>query len=257
MNAAPNTLNAGNQPADAVLFIRSLAFWIVFSTSLAVFVPLVLLCTPLPFRLRYRVATQWARLSLDWLAITCKLRHRVSGDENVPDTACIVFSKHQSTWETLALQRLFPPQVWVLKRELLWLPVFGWGLAAMKPIALNRGAGRKAVEQLVEQGKARLKEGLWVIVFPEGTRTAPGTRGRYRIGGAVLAERSGHPVLPVAHNAGEFWPRRGFIKRPGTIDVVIGAPITSDRKDAATILKEAETWIESTMDRISPVKVAP
>lgn len=257
MNSADATFNNGNVPSRSVLFIRSLLFWFVFATSLVVYVPLVLLCIPLPFRVRYGIATQWARVSLRWLSVTCKLDYRVSGEENIPETTCIVFSKHQSTWETLALQKLFPPQVWVLKRELLWLPLFGWGLATMKPIAINRGAGRKAVEQLVAQGTERLKEGLWVVVFPEGTRIAPGRRGRYRIGGAVLAERSRHPVIPVAHNAGEFWPRRGFIKLPGTIDVVIGKPITTDGKDAATILKEAETWIESTMESISRVTMAP
>lgn len=254
MSKARVTDNVGKPPADAILFFRSLLFWIVFSTSLGIFVPLVLLCMLLPFRLRYRVATQWGRLSLAWLTLTCKLNYRVTGTENVPDTTSIVFCKHQSTWETLALQKFFPPQVWVLKRELLWIPIFGWGLSTMKPIALDRGAGRKAVEQLVAQGTRRLAEGLWVVVFPEGTRVAPGKRGRYRIGGAVLAERSGHPIVPVAHNAGEFWPRRSFIKRPGTIDVVIGKPITTDGKDAAAILKEAETWIESTMDKISHIE---
>lgn len=257
MNTTSLTGDNRDMPSDTVLFVRSLAFWIVFSTSLGLFVPLVLLCTLLPFAVRYRVATLWARLSLAWLSFTCKLNYRVKGLDRIPDTTSIVFSKHQSTWETLALQKVFPPQVWVLKRELLWIPVFGWGLATMKPIAINRGAGRKAVEQLVEQGKQRLTNGLWVIVFPEGTRVAPGKRGRYRIGGAVLAERSGHPVVPVAHNAGEYWPRRSFIKRPGTIEVVIGEPIVTDGKDAATILKQAETWIESTMERISQVKAEP
>lgn len=243
-----------DSPGNIILLMRSLLFWIVFSTSLAIFVPLVLLCTPLSFNLRYRVATQWGKLSLWWLSVTCKLNYRVTGRENVPDATCIVFCKHQSTWETLALQEFFPPQVWVLKRELLWIPLFGWGLATMKPIAINRGAGRKAVEQLAQQGKKRLDEGLWVIVFPEGTRVPPGKRGRYRIGGAVLGQRSGQPIVPVAHNAGEFWPRRSFIKRPGIIEVVIGEPINTKGKDAATILKEAEGWIESTMDKISYVK---
>jgi len=138
-----------------------------------------------------------------------------------------------------------------MKRELLWVPFFGWALAILGSIAIDRKAGRKAIDQLVTQGRQRLEDGRWVVVFPEGTRIAPGQKGRYRIGGAVLAEQSGHPIVPVAHNAGEFWPRHGFLKRPGVIQVVIGPPISSRGRMAADILKEAEMWIEDTMGRIS------
>ena len=140
------------------------------------------------------------------------------------------------------------------KRELLWIPFFGWGLAVMKTIAIKRGTGRAAVTHLIRQGRARLKEGLWIIIFPEGTRVAPGEKGRYRVGGAVLAEHSGYPVLPVAHNAGEYWPRRSLIKRPGTIKVRIGPLISSKGKSAQQILHEAESWIESTMAEITTMK---
>ncbi|BAZ92596.1 1-acyl-sn-glycerol-3-phosphate acyltransferase [Thiohalobacter sp. COW1] len=234
-----------------LLYLRSLIFWLVMFTSTLVLAPLTLLTFPFPFRLRYTVATQWARLNLWWLRISCGLHYRVEGREHIPAQASIVFSKHQSTWETLALQRVFPPQVWVLKRELLRIPLFGWALALIEPIAIDRGAGRRAVEQLVEQGTRRLADGRWVIVFPEGTRTAPGKKGKYRIGGAVLAERSGATVVPVAHNAGEFWPRHSFIKYPGEIRMVVGPPIATDGRAAAEILAEAEAWIESTVDRIS------
>lgn len=210
-----------------------------------------LLLYPFSFRVRYTYITQWARLNLAWLWITCRLKGHVEGLEHIPAQPGVILAKHQSTWETLALQRIFPMQAWVLKRELLRIPFFGWGLALMDPIAIDRGAGRKAVEQVVEQGRQRLEAGRWVVIFPEGTRIAPGERGRYRIGGALLAERSGAPVVPMAHNAGEFWPRHGFIKRPGVITVRLGPAIEPAGKSAQEILKQTEDWIEATMAEIT------
>lgn len=233
------------------LALRSGLFSVVFVTTIPLFALLTVLCFAFPFRIRYAVATRWARLNLWCLATICKLRYHVTGRENIPRETAIIFSKHQSTWETLALQKIFPPQVWVMKRELLWVPFFGWALAMLGSIAIDRKAGRRAIEQLIAQGRQRLEDGRWVVVFPEGTRIAPGQKGRYRIGGAVLAEQSGHPIVPVAHNAGQFWPRRGFIKHPGVIQVVIGTPIQSQGRTAADILKEAEDWIEGTMAMIS------
>jgi len=244
-------------PPRPVLVLRSALFTLVMITTVLVFAPLVVLMFPFPFEWRYAVATRWARLNLRWLKISCRLGYEVEGRENIPAQASIVFSKHQSAWETLALQEIFPPQVWVLKRELLWLPFFGWALALLEPIAIDRKAGRKAVEQLVNQGCRRLEKGRWVIVFPEGTRVAPGTRGRYRIGGAVLAERCGGRVVPVAHNAGEYWRRRAFIKYPGTIRVVIGPPIETSGKTAQQILEQAEAWIEGTMAKITTLGSTP
>ena len=234
-----------------LLYLRSLIFWIMMLLSTLVLAPLTLLTFPFTFRVRYAMATQWARFNLWFLQLSCGLRYRVEGREHIPAEAAIVFAKHQSTWETLALQKVFPPQVWVLKRELLRIPLFGWGLALLEPIAIDRGAGRRAVEQLVEQGTQRLAHGRWVIVFPEGTRTAPGHKGKYRIGGAVLAERSGAQVVPVAHNAGEYWPRHSFIKYPGEIRMVIGPPIATQGKTASEVLAEAQDWIETTVERIS------
>jgi 1-acyl-sn-glycerol-3-phosphate acyltransferase len=182
------------------------------------------------------------------------LTHEIQGLEHIPDGAGIVFSKHQSTWETIALQQIFPLQVWVAKRELMWIPFFGWGLALMKCIAIKRGTGRAAIRQLVTQGKARLEQGIWIVIFPEGTRIPAGQKGQYRIGGAILAEHSGFPIVPVAHNGGEYWPRRSFIKRPGVIQVRIGAPITSNGKSAQQVLEEAADWIEARMDEITTLK---
>ena len=142
----------------------------------------------------------------------------------------------------MALQKMSPPLVWVMKREIFWLPFFGWAIAAMEPIAIDRASGRKAITQIVEQGKKTLDSGKWVVIFPEGTRVPPGKKGRYGLGAAILATQSGYPVIPVALNSGEFWRRNDFIKRPGTIDVVIGKPIESKGKDPSELNQQAEEW---------------
>lgn len=149
------------------------------------------------------------------------------------------------------MQTIFPPQTWVLKRNLLLIPFFGWGLAMTRPIAIDRSAGKKALKQVINQGTERLRRGLWVVIFPEGTRTAPGQQKRYAIGGAMLAQKSGFPVVPVCHNAGEFWPKQGFIKRPGDITLVIGEAFDPAGMKAAEINSKVEEWIESTYQRIT------
>lgn len=245
---------ASNLPAYAILWSRSLAFWLAFPVSILVYVLVLLLLFPVSHRRRWAIVQSWVHFVLWWLRVTCRLTHEIQGLEHITEQPSIVFSKHQSTWETVALQDIFPRQVWVAKRELMWIPVFGWGLALMNTIAIDRGSGRAAVAQLVNKGKARLDEGNWVVIFPEGTRIPPGKRGRYRIGGAVLAEQSGYPIIPVAHNAGEYWPRRSFIKHPGVIQVRIGPPIRGDGKKAQQILDEAAEWIEGQMAKITTLK---
>ena len=234
-----------------MLLLRSLIFSLGSLLSLLVMAPVSMLTWPLPFAFRFRVISQWARFNVWWLGLTCAVRYEVIGRENITAENGIVLCKHQSTWETLILQQIFPLQVWLLKRELLWVPLFGWALALLEPIAINRGAGRKAIQQLIEQGKHKLAQGRWVVIYPEGTRTAPGKRGRYALGGAILAEHSGYPVVPVAHNAGEFWPRRKFIKRPGTIKLVIGPAIETKGRKAQDINAEVEAWIEGQMEQIT------
>lgn len=234
-----------------VLVTRAVLFWLGMLLSTVVVAPLSLLTFPLPFVMRYRCIGLWTHFNLWWLERCCGLHYQVEGTEHIPAGNAIVMSKHQSAWETMALQRIFGPQVWVLKRELLWVPLFGWGLALLEPIAIDRKAGRKAVRQVVDQGIQRLRAGRWVVIFPEGTRVAPGERKRYGIGGALLAAQSGYPVVPVAHNAGEFWRRRSFIKYPGVIRVVIGAPIVSAGRSATDIIADVEDWIESTMLNIT------
>ena len=233
------------------LVVRSSLFTAGFILSAVVYAPLTLLTFPFGYLNRYRFVSQWSRFNLWWLGVTCRLRYRVEGLENIPDKPAVVLVKHQSAWETLALQRLFVPQVWVVKRELLWIPFFGWGLAMLRPIAINRRAGHRAVKQVVEQGRQRLGAGCSVIVFPEGTRVAPGERKRYLPGGALLAKRSGCPVVPVAHNAGQFWPRRGFLKRPGVISLVIGPVIDTAGREPAEVNRLAEQWIEGEVARLT------
>jgi 1-acyl-sn-glycerol-3-phosphate acyltransferase len=186
------------------------------------------------------------------------VHYRVVGRDNLPTRPAVVLSKHQSTWETLAFQEILPPLVWVMKRELLWIPLFGWGLALGRPIAIDRKAGRRAMEQMLSQGKQRLADGLWVVIFPEGTRMPPGQRGRYRPGGALLAVQAQVPVVPIAHNAGELWGKRRFLKYPGTITVAIGPPIETTGRDPAAVLKQAEDWIEDTISgTIAPARSTP
>jgi len=234
-----------------MLTVRSSIFFIGMVISAPLVALLGLLTTPLHFSTRYRVLSQWAVFVIWWLKVTCNLTYRVTGMEHLRQTeTAIIFIKHQSVWETLAFQIIFPPQVWVLKQSLLLIPIFGWGLALLKPVAIDRSAGRKALNQIVEQGSARLKDGIWVVVFPEGTRVAPKTTKRFGAGGAVLASSTKFPVIPVAHNAGSFWKRRGFLKSPGTIQLHIGAPIESDGKSASEINKIAEEWINEKMQEL-------
>jgi 1-acyl-sn-glycerol-3-phosphate acyltransferase len=197
------------------------------------------------------VARNYATVMLKWVEATCGIRHVVEGWENVPDFPVVIMSKHQSAWETIFMQSRFPPQCWIVKRELLWLPFVGWSLMAIRCIAIDRSSGTSAREQIVSQGTRRLAEGEWVSIFPEGTRIAPGKRGRYGIGGALLATRSGVPILPIAHNAGEYWGRYAFRKRAGTVKVVIGPLIQTQGRDAISVGREVEQWIEGQMDRIA------
>ena len=174
---------------------------------------------------RYRVISGWSHIMLFLARFICGVRYCVLGTENIPKKPTIVLSKHQSAWETLAFQKIFPPQVWVLKKELLHIPFFGWGLAMTSPIAINRSQGKAALKQIIRLGRDRLQKGLCVIIFPEGTRIDPGKKGRYGIGGAWLSTSTGVSVVPVAHNAGVLWGKNSFIKFPGTITVSIGEPI--------------------------------
>jgi 1-acyl-sn-glycerol-3-phosphate acyltransferase len=205
---------------------------------------LALATFPLPRFTRYRIISGWSRLII-WLARTILgIRWRVEGGEHLPERPAVILAKHQSAWETMAFQLIFPPQVHVLKRELLWIPFFGWGLALMSPIAIDRARGVAALRAIARRGRERLAQGFWVVVFPEGTRVRPGERRPYQLGGAWLAAATGAPVVPVAHNAGLFWPRNAFLKRPGMVTVRIGPSIDPADRDPKTVNQMAEAWIE-------------
>ncbi len=205
-----------------------------------------------------QLARRWGLSNLAALRLICRLDYRLHGFENLPDTNSIVLAKHQSAWETIALRGLLPSeQSWVLKQELMRLPFFGWAMGCLQPIAIDRSAGRRAVVQLVREGGQRLAAGRWVVIFPEGTRVAPGTRRPYAIGGALLAEQTGYPVVPIAHNAGYFWGRRRFIKYPGTIDMVAGSALDTQGQKAAEINERVENWIELTLDTLPKPNGSP
>lgn len=233
-------------------FIRS-ALFLVLATLLTIpFGILVSLATVFPMKTRYAIIAAWRTGFMALCRIVLGIRYRVIGRENIPAEPAVILSKHQSAWETVGLQEIFPPLVFVLKKELLRMPFFGWGLAAMKMISINRGARTDALRQVVDQGRDRLGAGFWVVIFPEGTRVAPGHKRRYKPGGAHLAVQAGVKVVPVAHDAGEVWGKNAFLKSPGLITVSIGPAIDSAGKNEAEINRLTEAWIEGEMHRLSP-----
>ncbi len=237
--------------ASLGIYLRSALFLAVQIAITVALTPVVLLVSLLPpYQYRYLLARCWARLLIAAAENICGLKYEIEGLENVPPSNGVVLSKHQSAWETLMLFLIFPKAVYVLKQELLRIPFFGWCLARYHHIAIDRSQPRAALLSLQKQGLARLKEGHWVIIFPEGTRVAPGEKRRYAGSGGMLAERAGVPAVPVAHNAGEFWPRRSFLKYPGVIRLCIGPPITGT---ADEINRRAEEWIEAKMAEIATV----
>jgi 1-acyl-sn-glycerol-3-phosphate acyltransferase len=222
---------------------------IAFTTYLFASVPiyaLVVVCTAaLPHRVTYATVIAWVNSVLFMLRWLCRLDYVVEGREHLPQGSAVVLMKHSSAWETLAQMQILPIQTWVMKRELMWVPFLGWALLLLKPIAIDRRGGATAVQQVLDQGQRRLAEGLWVVIFPEGTRMPVGQTRRYGMSGALLAGAACLPVVPVAHNAGLYWPRRGWLKRAGTIRVVIGPPIGAAGKDPRAVNAEAQQWIEA------------
>jgi 1-acyl-sn-glycerol-3-phosphate acyltransferase len=234
-----------------VQLLASLVFTGYLMLSACLWGGFMALCFFLPYRTQFAMARAWARVSLWMLERLCGLGFTVDGRERIPPGNHIVMCKHTSAWETVALFVIFPAQVWVLKRELLWIPLMGWGLKLLRPIAIDRTAGHRAVNQVIEQGQERLARGLWVIIFPEGTRVAVGETRKYGVSGALLASQAGRLVVPVSHNAGEFWARRGILKKPGTIRVVIGDPIPAAGKDPRDLNEEIRVAIEGGLARIA------
>jgi 1-acyl-sn-glycerol-3-phosphate acyltransferase len=237
-------------------FARSLLFIVLATLITAPAGLLVTLAYVLPMSLRFRIIAIWRAGFMALCRYVLGIRYRVIGRENIPARPAVVLSKHQSAWETVGLQAIFPPLVFVLKKSLLWIPFLGWAFAAVKMISIDRAAGRDALRQVVDQGCERLKAGYWVVIFPEGTRMAPGETRRFKTGGAYLAVSAGAPAVPVAHNAGEFWARNAFVKTPGLVTVSIGPAIDPAGKSAEEVTTIAEEWIANEMRRLSPHAMA-
>ncbi|HRH80261.1 MAG TPA: lysophospholipid acyltransferase family protein [Thiobacillaceae bacterium] len=231
-----------------MVFLRSLLFNLIQWTSVLPASLLSILAWPLPPKARLSFIALWARFVMGLARWVLGIRYRVEGLEHLLPGPCVILSKHQSAWETIAFQAIFPPVVFVLKKELLRLPFFGWGLAMTFPIAINRDAGREALRVIEAEGRDRLAKGLWVVIFPEGTRTPHGQRKKYQAGGAMLAVKAGVPILPVAHNAGRLWGKSAFTKYPGEITVAIGPPIETAGRKAGEVNAAAEAWIEARME---------
>lgn len=250
---------SGTQPAPGAMYrLRAAAFFLLLVVSLMLFVPVLLLFWVAPLPARFRFSVHWCRFFVASLRFVCGIDHRIEGMENLPQGPVIYFSKHQSSWETLAFQTVFPHYVWILKREALRIPVFGWGLASLEPIAIDRSAGHDAVSQVKEQGIARLRAGLSILIFPQGTRVAPGEYRRYKLGGGILAVASGAPVVPIAHNAGCYWPaKRLLVARPGTIRVRIGRPLDPRGLSPEEITASLERWIEANTKELEGLAETP
>lgn len=230
------------------MFFRNLLFSIGYALlTLVISVIVMTVFWLLPARKRFYLYALWCRAVVEWLRISCGIRYEVRGKENIPEQPGVILSNHQSTWETIFLYQLFLPVVPILKKELLDIPFWGWALRLQKPIAIDRSKPREASRSIARQGAERLRNGMSVVVFPEGTRAAPERVGRFARSGAQLASRSGAPVIPVLHNAGSRWPSGGGTKKPGVITMLIGEPIPTEGKDSRQIMQEYEQWVEQHM----------
>jgi 1-acyl-sn-glycerol-3-phosphate acyltransferase len=249
--STPAAQPAAARRPPALQFLGSLLFTaFLFVWTFFFAIPFVILCAFRPFPRRFALVQVYARTILVVMRWTCGLTYQVEGQ--IPEGCHIALWKHSSSWETIAMMVVFPRQVWVLKRELLWIPVVGLGVRQMHAIAIDRKAGHSAVAQVVEQGKERLDEGDWVIIFPEGTRMPAGETRRYGVSGTLLAQETGKLIVPVAHNSGSYWPRRGWLKKPGVVRVVIGAPVSPAGRDVREVNEEIQAWVEATVQRLTP-----
>ena len=233
--------------------LRSSVFMLLMVLLTIIWSLVCIVAAPLPYNQRYYVTSRW-NVMVIWLArVLCGIRYRIKGFENFPDAPAILLSKHQSAWETIFYLPMTPrPLVYVFKKEILYIPFFGWGMALLRMIPIDRSKGRDAFAHVVEQGRRRLAGGQWIIMFPEGTRIPVGQRGKYKGGGTRLAAETGALIVPMAVNSGECWPKHSFIKKPGLITVSIGQPIPVAGQTSAQLMEQVETWIESEMRVISP-----
>jgi 1-acyl-sn-glycerol-3-phosphate acyltransferase len=226
-------------------WLGSVLFTSVLFVSVLLYGPVALVLRLFGYGVYYASIRWWCRAILGLLRVLCGLHYRVRGLDGLPSENSVILMKHSSSWETIAQILLFPRQTWVLKRELIWAPILGWAIFFLQPIAIDRRGGRAAVEQVIRQGRQRLDDGLWVVIFPEGTRVPVGESRRFGLSGTLLAQAAGRAIVPVAHNAGHFWPRRSLKKHPGTIEVVVGKPIATDGREPRELNAEAQAWIEA------------
>ncbi len=230
--------------------IRSTIFMLGLIISISLWVIPSVIARIFPYKICFAIVSSWCTFNVFWLRLTCGIRYTISGLENIPQQACVIMSNHQSTWETLAFPSIFPTLTWVIKKELLFIPLFGWGIASTQPIALDRKQGKKAFQQLIKDGKEKLALGRFILIFPEGTRIPYGEDRDLKIGGFVLAKKAKSHILPVAHDAGRLWPRHGFIKTPGTIHLHIGKPIATHESSAEQLRDQYATWLRETREHI-------
>jgi 1-acyl-sn-glycerol-3-phosphate acyltransferase len=225
-----------------MLLLRSLLYFVGSIISLILITLCGLFFVFSSYPTRQKFLSQWAIFCIWWLKVTLNITTNIIGQENVKKSPCIIISNHQSTWETLAFQTIFPAHTWVLKQELLWLPIFGWSLAMLKPIIINRGDKLKAIKKVIKQGTERLNKGISIVIFPEGTRQPYKHLGEYQNGGAAIAKKSGYGIVPVYHNAGNIWPKGSFIKKPGVITVIIGEVISDSNLTSSEVTEKIRNW---------------
>jgi len=241
-----------------MLWLRSALFLTFSFLSILVFAVFALLVCWAPQSFLWKIVVNYCRLALWAGEFFCGMKVVVEGRENLPDEPSVIMIKHTTTLETYGHVPMFPRTAWVLKREIIWMPVFGWVIGLLfRPIAIRRSARSAAVKQVIQQGKEKLRQGVWVTIFPEGTRMPPGETRRYGISGAALAHEANVPIVPVAHNAGDVWPRLSFVKRPGTVRFVIGPPITAQGRQPRETNVVVQDWIENKMREISVAYGAP
>lgn len=229
------------------MLIRNILFYLGLIPVTALFAILGLLFFFIPYQARYYLITRWSHFFIFWAKVVGGIHYQVQGLENLPAKNAIVLCNHQSMWETVFMQVLLPPQTWILKKSLLNIPFFGWGLRLLEPIAINRSNRAQAIDQIKTQGVERLKKGRWVVMFPEGTRVAPGAHHRFSKSGAELSLATGYPILPIAHNAGLFWPRGFWIKKKGTIKIIIGPLINPKDHHLQNLHESVEQWIRQNL----------
>ena len=231
---------------------RSLLFLLILLVVTPPYTLGVILCRPLPHHMRRQTVVPWVNFTIWLIKHLLGIPYRLGGADNIPARPAVVLCKHQSAWETFMLQEVFKDTVFVWRKEIKYLPFFGWALASIPMIETDRNTSRSTLKRLVDQGRDRLDNGYTVIIFPEGTRAQPGSKNRYKVGGAHLAVETGAPVVPVALNSGEFWGRNALFKKCGTVTVSVGPAIDPPGLTANEGTTRAEAWIEAEMRRISP-----